>query len=238
MAEEQRKLLEQLMGRDALINPSRQRRDPSLTDTRVCKSFIVGTCPHDLFLGTKQDFGKCPKFHLEKHKMEYEALRKQGHRFPEFDYEYTRDLEQYINDCNRKIEVALQRLEHTPEEKVKIAHVTQELDNLDAKIGLMTQEIQMLSTHQELTKALLESVKLNALCQEREQLAELARDIADNIGQASQQKLQVCEMCGAYLSRLDSDRRLADHFIGKIHLGYVHMRRALDEMRSKVGRRY
>jgi len=30
------------------------------------------------------------------------------------------------------------------------------------------------------------------------------------------QKLRVCDVCGAYLSVLDSDRRLADHFGGKV----------------------
>ena len=32
----------------------------------------------------------------------------------------------------------------------------------------------------------------------------------------AQSKLQVCDVCGAYLSRLDNDRRLADHFAGKV----------------------
>jgi hypothetical protein len=38
---------------------------------------------------------------------------------------------------------------------------------------------------------------------------------------AGLRKLQVCDVCGAYLSRLDNDRRLADHFYGKMHLGYA-----------------
>ena len=41
-------------------------------------------------------------------------------------------------------------------------------------------------------------------------------------------KLQVCDVCGAYLSRLDNDRRLADHFFGKMHLGYAQMRKTYD----------
>jgi hypothetical protein len=30
--------------------------------------------------------------------------------------------------------------------------------------------------------------------------------------------LRVCDVCGAYLSVLDSDRRLADHFGGKVRI--------------------
>ena len=36
-----------------------------------------------------------------------------------------------------------------------------------------------------------------------------------------QQKLRVCEVCSAYLGIHDNDRRLADHFGGKLHLGIV-----------------
>lgn len=237
MAEEQRKLVEQLMGKDALISPMVKRRDPEMTSHRVCKSFLVGVCPHDLFIGTKQDLGKCPKLHLEKHKLEYEyRTKKKGEAFPDFEYEYYKHLQTYINEIDRNIEIALKRLEHTPEEKEKIAKVSKELDNLDTKIGLMTQEIDCLIQENETLKCLLESVKLNDLCKERDQLAESARNIAENVGQSSQQKLQVCEECGAYLSRLDSDRRLADHLIGKIHLGYVQMRAAYYEFHNKFKR--
>lgn len=234
MAEYQRRLLEQLMGKDALISPAVKRRETVMTDARVCKSFLVGTCPHDLFTGTKQDIGKCPLLHLEKFKLEYEYLtKKKGKTFPDFEYDYYVNLQRYIKDIDRTIEAALKRLEHTPEEKAKIAAVTKELDNLDIKIGLMTQEIDCLIEVNENLKGLYESVKLNDLCKEREELAEQARNIVENIGQSAQQKLQVCEQCGAYLSRLDSDRRLADHFIGKIHLGYVQMRSAYEELHAK-----
>lgn len=39
-----------------------------------------------------------------------------------------------------------------------------------------------------------------------------------------QQKLRVCEVCGAYLGLQDNDRRLADHFGGKLHLGFIEIR--------------
>ena len=41
-------------------------------------------------------------------------------------------------------------------------------------------------------------------------------------------------MCGAYLSRLDNDRRLADHFYGKMHLGYAQMRRTLETLQKEL----
>lgn len=46
-----------------------------------------------------------------------------------------------------------------------------------------------------------------------------------------QQKLRVCEVCSAYLGIHDNDRRLADHFGGKLHLGFIKIREKLDELK-------
>merc|ERR1712126_584726 len=45
-----------------------------------------------------------------------------------------------------------------------------------------------------------------------------------------QQKLRVCEVCSAYLGIHDNDRRLADHFGGKLHLGFIKIREKLDKL--------
>ena len=45
-----------------------------------------------------------------------------------------------------------------------------------------------------------------------------------------QQKLRVCEVCSAYLGIHDNDRRLADHFGGKLHLGFITIREKLSEL--------
>jgi len=102
--------LEQLMG----AGSSSRHAQLSITDPKVCRSFIVGTCPHDLFTNTKQDLGPCPKVHSEPLKSEYEASpdkSKYG-----FEYDYMRDMQKYIDDCNRRIDQAQRRLEKTPDE--------------------------------------------------------------------------------------------------------------------------
>lgn len=49
-----------------------------------------------------------------------------------------------------------------------------------------------------------------------------------------QQKLRVCEVCSAYLGIHDNDRRLADHFGGKLHLGFIQIREKLNLLRARV----
>lgn len=236
MADEQRALLERLMGKDALILPQPRRKEVELTSPKVCKAFLVGSCPHDIFEGTKLNIGKCPNLHLTKHKLEYEYRTKTlGEELPDFEYEYYKILHKWLAEIDFTIETALKRLENTPEEKEKIASVTRQLDELDVKIGLMTLEITQLGKAKEITMALKQTIALDKLLQERDVLAEQARVIAENVGQTAQQKLQVCEVCGAYLSRLDNDRRLADHFVGKIHLGYELMRMTYNTLKKKYG---
>lgn len=86
----------------------------SITDAKVCRSFLVGTCPHDLFTNTKQDLGPCPKVHSEPLKTEYEST-KDTTKYS-FEYDYMRDLQKYIDECNRRIDAAQRRLEKTPDE--------------------------------------------------------------------------------------------------------------------------
>ena len=49
-----------------------------------------------------------------------------------------------------------------------------------------------------------------------------------------QQKLRVCEICSAYLGIHDNDRRLADHFGGKLHLGFIKIREKLAELQVHI----
>lgn len=49
-----------------------------------------------------------------------------------------------------------------------------------------------------------------------------------------QQKLRVCEVCSAYLGLHDNDRRLADHFGGKLHLGFIEIREKLEKLRVRT----
>ena len=49
-----------------------------------------------------------------------------------------------------------------------------------------------------------------------------------------QQKLRVCEVCSAFLGIHDNDRRLADHFGGKLHVGFITLRSKLAELQVSV----
>ncbi|AGO12739.1 AaceriADR271Wp [[Ashbya] aceris (nom. inval.)] len=233
-ADEQRNKIELLLGKESNRH---FKRDLGMHDPKLCKSYVVGECPYELFQGTKQHFGKCPQIHLAKYKLEYQRNAKKGIYQPEFEREYYAVLNKFIKDCNGQIQIALRKLEHTSEERERIMAVTSQLDVADSKMGLMIQEIETLIRSNEVVKAMVQSLKLQTLQKERHELAKKVRDITENVGQSAQQKLQVCKVCGAYLSRLDTDRRLADHFLGKMHLGYVKMREEIEELKRRFQER-
>lgn len=232
MAEYRRQQLTELLGSNVQIN-----QVPELTDTSLCKAYIVGSCPYDLFKGTKQDVGQCPKLHLQQHIVEYHRRLRKGETFEEFEFEYYQILKSYIQEIDQVIANSYKRSNHTPEERAKIEAMTRDLENMDTTISIMQQEVNyLISKHMPLT-SFTHAADLDLFINQRYIMGEKVRRIIEGIGQTSQQKLQACDVCGAFLSRLDSDRRLADHFIGKIHLGYAKMRNDYEVYRAIYGRR-
>ncbi|KAI9847497.1 MAG: splicing factor [Sclerophora amabilis] len=233
MAAEQRKLLEQLMG-DQLMGSGGSSRSSqlSMTDPKVCRSFIVGTCPHDLFTNTKQDLGACPKVHSEPLKTEYENAgdrQKYG-----FEYDYMRDLQKYIDECNRRIDAAQRRLEKTPDEIRQTNTLLKQISDHSKTINAGLLEISILGEEGSVARACEEYFRVKQAKQTKEERERELKSLSDTSGPSGHQKLQVCDVCGAYLSRLDNDRRLADHFYGKMHLGYAQMRKTCEGMQKEL----
>ena len=211
-----------------------------LTDPKVCRSYIVGTCPHDLFTNTKADLGPCPRVHSEPLKNEYEALSEAEKKKLGFEWDYMRDLQNRIEACNRNIETLQRRLEKTPDEVRQTNALLKAISDLSATITNGLLEVEILGEMGEVARAYDEYYKVRqAMVAKAEREKEL-KALSETSGPSGHQKLQVCDVCGAYLSRLDNDRRLADHFFGKMHLGFAQMRKAYEafpkEMRQRAGR--
>ena len=200
----------------------------AITDPKVCRSYLVGTCPHDLFTNTKQDLGSCPKVHSEPLKVEYEAMSEAERKKYGFEYDYMRDLQKYIDECNRRIDAAQRRLEKTPDEirQTNVLLKTISDHNSSASAGLV--EVEILGEMGEVSRAYDEYMKVRMAQAAKGERERELKALSDTSGPSGHQKLQVCDVCGAYLSRLDNDRRLADHFYGKMHLGYAQMRKTYD----------
>ncbi|XP_057960947.1 uncharacterized protein LOC131152977 [Malania oleifera] len=309
-----RKQLDVLMG--ANRNGDVREVNRKYYDRDVCRLYLVGLCPHELFQLTKMDMGPCPKVHSLQLRKEYEEAKAKG-----MD-NYDRDLEDVIDrlivECDRKIARALKRLEdedakaaiaisvsevtQTPEvlelskqikEKLKEADQFDLEGKTDSKIRALeiveelrtkradkqsmllldafnkdraslpqplpnppplaplpvvapdprTQEMinEKLKKAEDLgeqgmvdeaQKALEEAEALKKLPARQEPVLDSSKYTAADV-RITDQKLRVCDICGAFLSVYDSDRRLADHFGGKLHLGYMQIREKLVELQEE-----
>ncbi|KAK9919225.1 hypothetical protein M0R45_027835 [Rubus argutus] len=309
-----RKQLDQLMG--ANRNGDVREVNRKYYDRDVCRLYLVGLCPHELFQLTKMDMGPCPKVHSLQLREEYKEAKKQG------TDNYDRDLEDVIDrlivECDRKISRALKRLEDDDAKAaiaISVSEVTQtpeilelskqikekleEADrfDLEGKTDLKIRALEILEELRgkradkqsmllldafnkdraslpqplpnppplaplpvvvpdartqemineklkkaedlgeqgmvdEAQKALEEAEALKKLPARQEPVLDSSKYTAADV-RITDQKLRVCDICGAFLSVYDSDRRLADHFGGKLHLGYMQIREKLAELQAE-----
>lgn len=240
---EQRQLLEQLMGSDLLrsrnsYHHNYRQREPEIRDHQVCKSYIMGLCPYEMFQGTKQDLGSCKRLHLEKFRIQYDREVEEGRDFSWLELEVLNNIRNFIELNDYKIKDAMKALdnESNTQDEIMRKLINAETENLavaEANVNITIQEIKKLNEIGQIEKSLQLIEKLKEYKVKRDFHVKELRKANDNLTQSLQQKLQVCTKCSAYLSRLDSDKRLADHFLGKIHLNYVKLRDRYDELVQK-----
>ncbi|GAA5859238.1 hypothetical protein JCM1840_003813 [Sporobolomyces johnsonii] len=239
LAEQQRKLLEQLMGAEAL---GIVQHDISLYDPKLCHPFVAGICPHDLFTNTKMDLGPCAKTHSIKLKNEYEEMvkkaeaekdEKQLHMLNTFKANYEQVIFGFVEECNRRIAAAQRRLEKTPEENNRTTALMREVGEIEGAYQAAMAEVEQLGSQGKVEESMTQLTKAEALKAEKQEKERELQQLTETAGASGHQKLRVCDICGAYLSILDSDRRLADHFGGKMHLGYHQLRQLMDEWRAR-----
>ncbi|CAE6106342.1 unnamed protein product [Arabidopsis arenosa] len=332
-----RKQLDVLMGANRNGDVTEVNR--KYYDRDVCRLYLSGLCPHELFQLTKMDMGPCPKVHSLQLRKEYKDAKAKG--VDNYDRELEDAIDRLIVECDRKIGRALNRLQEedakaaiaisvteftqSPEilelskqikEKMKEADLHDLEGKTDLKIRALelveemrtkradlqavllldafnkdraslqqpipaqqpaaalpppdprTQEMinEKLKKAEELgeqgmvdeaQKALEEAEALKKLTARQEPVVDSTKYTAVDV-RITDQKLRLCDICGAFLSVYDRlfgpsftritfaankcaffldllclDRRLADHFGGKLHLGYMLIRDKLAELQEE-----
>jgi len=236
MTDDMRKQLDALMGSDR--NSSVQKR---FTDGDVCKYYLCGLCPHEIFSGTKMNLGECPKKHSETLREQYEEARKT--KDYGFEYDLERELERLIADCDRKIIKARKRLEDPTDYSLYGSNSTnsQMEDKAAEEIKDLYVKAELLGSEGKVDESLRLISRAEQLKQEQKLKSELKSAPPPPFegllpGSNPTQKLRVCEICAAFLSIYDSDTRLKDHYNGKLHIGYNLVRDKLREIKVIIAR--
>jgi len=165
------------------------------------------------------DLGPCPRLHSEKVAKNYKAAKLSSPldpRFAAFEQEYQNSIYNFIDDCDRKIRISQKRLEKTPEENKRTVDLMKEVGEIELAIQGSTDEVEALGEAGKIEESMAKLEAVEALKQEKADKERELQRLTETGGASGHQKLRVCETCGAYLSVLDSDRRLADHFGGKV----------------------
>ncbi|XP_061713464.1 putative RNA-binding protein Luc7-like 2 isoform X3 [Cydia pomonella] len=181
------------------------------------------------------DLGECPKIHDLALRADYELASKTKDYF--YDIDATEHLEAFIADCDRRTSAAKQRLAETQEElSAEVTEKANSVHELAEQIGQKLARAEALGEE----GMVEESVKLMGEIDELRKKKAVAEQEYRNSMPASsyqQQKLRVCEVCSAYLGIHDNDRRLADHFGGKLHLGFITIREKLADLKKNLDKR-
>ncbi|KAH8852362.1 Luc7-like protein 3 [Schistosoma japonicum] len=135
----QKALLDELMGKNRNACNGESSGGPHWSDDDVCKFYLCGFCPHDLFVNTKTDLGQCPKSHDERMREAY----KKSSRFNKMGYEqdFVHYLTQLLEDVEKRIRrgherLAVNKCVNNPdpigasEKKEKIAALTKRINDL------------------------------------------------------------------------------------------------------------
>ncbi|XP_013616212.1 PREDICTED: U1 snRNP-associated protein usp106-like isoform X1 [Brassica oleracea var. oleracea] len=307
-----RKQLDVLMGANRNGDVTEVNR--KYYDRDVCRLYLSGLCPHELFQLTKMDMGPCPKVHSLQLRKEYGEAKAKG--VDNYDRELEDAIDRLIVECDRKIGRALKRLQEEDAKAaiaISVTEVTQspeiielskqikekmneaDLHDLEGKTDLKIRALELVEEMRtkradlqavllleafnkdraslpqpipaqqpaaslpppdprtqemineklkkaeefgeqgmvdEAQKALEEAEALKKLTPRQEPVVDSTKFTAADV-RITDQKLRLCDICGAFLSIYDNDRRLADHFGGKLHLGYMLIRDKLAELQEE-----
>lgn len=228
-----RAMLDELMGTGR--NGEGNKYSVKFNNPGVCKSFLLGCCPHDILSSTRMDLGECQKIHDLALRADYEQATKNEDYY--YDIDAMEHLQSFIAECDRKTELAKRRLKETQEELSEEANQKAEIiHQLCEQIGTKLAKAETAGAEGHVDESLKLMEEVEELKKQKGQ-AEIEYRNSMPASSYQQQKLRVCEVCSAYLGIHDNDRRLADHFGGKLHLGFITIREKLEDLKKSVAER-
>ena len=195
----------------------------------------------------RMDLGECPKIHELALRADYQQASKTKDYFYDvevrktvlqflksisftFVFQATEHLNAFIQDCDRRTDLAKKRLAETQEElSAEVSSKAEKVHELAEMIGKKLAQAEQAGAEGKVEESMKFMEEVEDV-RKKKVSAELEYRNSMPASSYQQQKLRVCEVCSAYLGIHDNDRRLADHFGGKLHLGFIKIRERLEEL--------
>lgn len=236
----QRAMLDALMGRDRNLGDEEKKNiKRHFSDAEICKYYLCGLCPYQLFKNTKSDLGPYDKLLDDKMKSQWEDTP----QTEKDKYGYERDLLDFLADLVADLDrrVARNKARIEKEEEVELTEQGKLLETLSdvdrTRLFDISKEMMALTTHArelgedgKVDEAYRVMSQMDALKSERIAIEKkLPRPLIPN----DQKKLVLCEVSGNFLSSTDSAERLRAHFEGKQYKGWKAVRDKYEALLSK-----
>ncbi|XP_066257586.1 luc7-like protein 3 isoform X2 [Euwallacea similis] len=245
-------LLDELMGRHRNIAPNENFRSTDWEDPEYCKFFMVKFCPHDLFVNTRADLGPCSKTHDEEARKLFQEAKKAHFRKIQYQEDFIRFCTSMLTEVERKIVKGKQRLALSGKSVLASTNPQQaeknqeKIDILNERINDLEREAEEAGTDGNVEQAQGLMKLCDQLKEEREALrkSEIGQlNLTAQLAVEQEKQMEVCEVCGAFLIVGDAQQRIDDHLMGKQHMGYMRLKKAVEEitaiiMESKEPRKF
>lgn len=224
-------MLDELMGTSR--NGEKSKNSYSFDDRSVCRAFLLGCCPYMILSQTKADMGSCNKVHDLALKADYEKALLKNTDY-NFEYDALAAIEKFVAESDRRKEIAKVRLKESQEELgEEAAKKMTKIDEAEEDVAKKLLQVEKYGEEGDADNSLKCLEEVEELRQKKAEL-EQAFNSSMPASAYQQQKLRVCDICSAHLGIHDNDRRLVDHFSGKLHLGFMTIREKLEELKKKV----
>lgn len=226
-----RKALDNLMGKNRNLPLHEQLiKKKHFDDPDVCKFFLIGFCPHELFMYVKSsNIGECHYRHDQEFKISFENDPDREYYQTKYEETLISFLESITSEVDLKMKRCLERIEAPVPEQVINKDVQEEIEQLDQQISEKLKQAELLGERGMID----ESEKLT---KEIEQI-KVQRSVLTNTKEYpaiyKDRQMKVCEICGALQSAQDNEKRIQTHKEGKIHSAYLKIRQYLDLLRKK-----
>ncbi|EIE77192.1 hypothetical protein G6F46_011438 [Rhizopus delemar] len=217
----QKAMLEELMSQYVDVD------NKDFWDDSVCKHYLVAFCPSQLFTNTKSDLGACDKIHNDRLKEKYQKSDKS--KYP-YEAEFLDYLNKLISDLGRKIRQGNGRLNIQSDDKLlelRKEEREEKMVLLDVKIKELLQKVEEAGEEGRVQEA----ADLQSQVDKLQEELELVKQNKDGLNPA-EKRMEVCDVCGAFLVTNDSSDRLEAHYRGKQHQGYLKIRDTINEMKQ------
>mmetsp|Transcript_48659 Transcript_48659/g.136012 ORF Transcript_48659/g.136012 Transcript_48659/m.136012 type:complete len:510 (-) Transcript_48659:256-1785(-) len=230
--EDARALLDSIMGasRNAELG---QRKVRKFSDGDICKKFLLGLCPHEMFKNTKMDLGPCGKHHNDIIKEAFEADADAAFYRRKWRGELRGALLKLLSDVDRRIETNQTRMARDRDSGGGVG------DDDNPKIVALKEEVS-----EKLKKAerAADEGKFDESRAIMKEVDAIKRRIEDFDTKKSDKKKEgtICEVCGLMVSAEEAEeialRGRGWHTDGKQHLGVIEIREKLKELEEQQAR--